>query len=172
MPAERVAMRKVRETLRLKLGVGLSKAIARSLGIALSTVRSTLERVDAAGLSWPLPDDATDTILDEKLYGRTGTKQGHRRRAEPDWTVVHRELKKKHATLAILREEYIAQNPDGYRYSRYGQIYVVAAGVSQGFRQPPRLASQHKSAIFRPTGSSGMPSTTGERVAEAAASGC
>jgi transposase len=33
--------------------------------------------------------------------------------------VIHRELKKKHVTLAILWEEYIAQNPDGYRYSRY-----------------------------------------------------
>jgi DNA-binding NarL/FixJ family response regulator len=49
MPAERVAMRKVRDILRLKLGVGLShKAIARSLGIAPSTVRLTLERAGAA----------------------------------------------------------------------------------------------------------------------------
>ena len=78
MPAERVAMRKVREILRLKLGVGLShKAIARSLAIAPSTVRLTLERAGAAGFSWPLPDDATDAILEETLYGRAGTKQGY-----------------------------------------------------------------------------------------------
>src|ERR1700756_3103124 len=124
MPAERVAMRKVRDILRLKLGVGLShKAIARSLGIAPSTVRLTLERTGAAGFSWPLPDDATDTILEEKLYGRAGTKQGYRHRAEPDWAVIHRELKKKHVTLAILWEEYIAQNPGGYRYSRFCDLY-------------------------------------------------
>jgi len=86
------------EILRLKLGVGLSHAIARSLGIAPSTVRLTLERAGAAGFSWPRPDDATDAILEEKLYGRAGTKQGHRRRAEPDWAVIHRELKKKHVT--------------------------------------------------------------------------
>src|SRR5215471_11058309 len=59
----------------------------------------------------------------EKLYGRAGTKQGYRHRAEPDWAVTNRELKKKHVTLAILWEEYIAQNPGGYRYSRFCDLY-------------------------------------------------
>jgi transposase len=118
MLAESVAMWKVREILRLKLGLGLShKAIALSLGIAPSTVRLTFERTGAAGFSWPLPDDATDAILEERLYGRAGAKQATTR-AEPDWAVIHRELKKKHVTLAILWEEYIAQNPEGCRYSR------------------------------------------------------
>jgi transposase len=109
-------MRKVREILRLKFGAGMPhKAIARSLGIAASTVRTTLERAATTGLSWPLPDNLSDAVLEEKLYGRAGTKQGHRRRAEPDWAMIHRELKRKHVTLAILWEEYIAQHPDGYR---------------------------------------------------------
>jgi hypothetical protein len=44
----------------------------------------TVERVSAAGLTWPLPDDLTDAVLEERLYGRAGTKQGHPRNAEPD----------------------------------------------------------------------------------------
>jgi transposase len=124
MPAERVAMRKVREILRLKFSSGMRhKAIARSLGMAASTVRMTLERAAGAGLSWPLPDDLSDAVLEAKLYGRAGTKQGHRRRAEPDWATIHRELKRKHVTLSILWDEYMAQNPDGYRYSRFCDLY-------------------------------------------------
>jgi transposase len=29
---------------------------------------------------------------------------------------VHREMRRKHVTLSILWEEYIAANPGGYRY--------------------------------------------------------
>jgi len=37
--------------------------------------------------------------------------------------VIHRELKRKHVTLTILWEEYIAAHPDGYRYSRFCELY-------------------------------------------------
>jgi transposase len=50
-------------------------------------------------------------------------KQGLRRHAEPDWALVHRELRRKHVTLSILWEEYIAQHPAGYRYSRFCDLY-------------------------------------------------
>ena len=61
----------------------------------------------------------TDEAQEQQLYGCAGSKQGHRRHAEPDWAGVHRELKRKHVTLSILWEEYIERDPDGYRYSRY-----------------------------------------------------
>src|SRR3954463_11182701 len=69
-----------------------------------------LDTFEAAGLSWPLPDDVTDTVLELRLFAKTGNgnRQGHRRIAEPDWASVHRELKRKHVTLSILWEEYIA----------------------------------------------------------------
>jgi transposase len=124
MPAERLEMRKVREILRLKFGAGLGhKAIGRSLGIAASTVRLTLQRAAEADLIWPLSDELTDAVLEERLYGAAGTKQGHRRQVEPDWATVHRELKRKHVTLSVLWEEYIAAAPDGYRYSRWCDLY-------------------------------------------------
>jgi transposase len=91
--------------------------------VAASTVRATLKRFQATGLSWPLPEELSDTALEAKLFAEVGTKRGHRRLAEPDWATIHRELKRKHVTLAILWDEYIERNPEGYRYSRFCELY-------------------------------------------------
>src|SRR5882724_11181296 len=129
MPAERVCMRRVREIVRLKFAANVSiREIARRMGTAPSTVRATLERFRAAEVTWPLPDEVTDSELEVALYGNAGTRQGHRRHAEPDWAMVHRELKRKHVTLAILWEEYIERHPEGYRYSRFCELYRTWEG--------------------------------------------
>jgi transposase len=121
-------MRRVREVLRLGFA-GISKhEIARRTGLAPSTVRETLARFKAAGLDWPLPAGITDSDLEARLYKSAGTKQGHRRHAEPEWAAIHRELKRKHVTLAILWDEYIEQHPDGYRYSRFCELYRAWEG--------------------------------------------
>src|SRR6201995_1829 len=102
-----------------------SRQVARPVGTAPSTVRLTIRRFEASGLSWPLPDDVTDTVLEARLFAKagSGSRQGQRRLAEPDWAAVHRELKRKHVTLSILWEEYIAGEPGGYRYSRFCELY-------------------------------------------------
>jgi transposase len=124
MPAERVSMRRVREIIRFYFSAGLpAREIARQTGIASSTVRAAIKRFQVAGLDWPLPAAMTDGELEAALYGVRGTRRGQRSRIEPDWAAVHRELKRKHVTLAILWDEYIAQNPDGYRYSWYCHLY-------------------------------------------------
>lgn len=124
MPAERVSMRRVREILRYRFGDGLGhKAISHRVGAAPSTVRETLRRVAAAELSWPLGEDVSDAVLEAALYRAAGIKTGHRRCPEPDWPGVHRELKRKHVTLQIVWDEYIAAHPDGYRYSRFCDLY-------------------------------------------------
>ena len=56
----------------------------------------------------------SDSDLEAALYANHGSKRGHRRHAEPDWPTVHRELKRKHVTLLIVWDEYIAANPGGY----------------------------------------------------------
>ncbi|HUW80148.1 MAG TPA: helix-turn-helix domain-containing protein, partial [Acidocella sp.] len=103
-------MRHVREIVRLGCA-GVSKhQIARRTGVVPSTVRETLKRFAASGLAWPLDDEVTDTVLEARMYRNAGKKQGHRQYAEPDWAWVHRELKRKHVTLTILWDEYIAQH--------------------------------------------------------------
>jgi hypothetical protein len=96
-------MRHVREILRLKYGADMStREIARRVGVAPSTVRTTLERFAGCGLGWPPPDDVTDSLLEERLFRGSGSKQGHRSHAEPDWVALHREMKRKHVTLLVL----------------------------------------------------------------------
>src|SRR6202045_1867389 len=125
MPTERLGMRHVRDVIRLKWAGMPSREIARRVGTAPSTVRLTIRRFEASGLSWPLPDDVTDTVLEARLFAKagSGSRQGQRRLAEPDWAAVHHELKRKHVTLSILWEEYIAGEPGGYRYSRFCELY-------------------------------------------------
>jgi len=136
MPAERIAMRQVRDVLRLNAAGVPGNEIARRVGVAPSTVRLTLKRLAAAGLGWPLPTEMTDAALEAQLFTAVGKKQGHRRRAEPDWAAVHRELKRKHVTLQILWDEYIERHPDGYRYSRFCELYRGwASRISVTMRQ-------------------------------------
>ncbi len=136
MPAERVAMRVVREVLRLTFA-GISKReVARRTGLASSTVRATIARFQSLGLIWPLPETVTDSELEARLYKNAGKKQGHRRSAEPDWAILHREMKRKHVTLSILWDEYIEAHPDGYRYSRFCELYRSWEGkISVTMRQ-------------------------------------
>jgi transposase len=117
-------MRRVREILRLKHECSATdRAIARSLGIARSTVAVTLDRLAAAELCWPLPATLSDRVLEAMLYAGHGSQQGARRKAEPDWAYVHHELRRPGVTLTLLWEEYRQREPDGYGYSRWCELY-------------------------------------------------
>ncbi|WP_234729651.1 helix-turn-helix domain-containing protein [Acidocella facilis] len=55
-------MRQVRKILRL-VWAGISNhQIARRTGVVPATVRATLQRVAASGLSWPLGGDVTEMV--------------------------------------------------------------------------------------------------------------
>jgi transposase len=77
MPMERVAMRQAREIIHLKFSACVpTREIARRLGIAASTVRETLRRLESTGLNWLLPDDMTDGKLETALYHQLGNQTG------------------------------------------------------------------------------------------------
>lgn len=121
MSAERLSMRKVREVIRLKAS-GLSpRQIARSLLIGRTTVGDYLRRAELAGIAWPLPEALDDESLERALFVQ---REDHRSsRTLPDWTLVHKELRRKHVTLALLWEEYKTQHPEGYQYSQFCDLY-------------------------------------------------
>ena len=69
MRAERIAMRQVRDVLRLNAAGVSGNEIARRAGVASSTVRLTLKRFTAAGLGWP-PAELTDAAWKHSSFPR------------------------------------------------------------------------------------------------------
>ncbi len=121
MPAKRLAMRHIKEVLRLKWGQGLSqRQIARSLGISRPAVAEYLQRAEHAGLSWPVPEALDDTTIEQLLFPARPTSS-EQTPVVPDWAYIHRERKRKNVTLFLLWQEYKAAQPGGLQYSWFCQ---------------------------------------------------
>ena len=121
MATKRIKMRKIREILRLKQEKGLShRSIARSLHLGIGTVSEYLAKAKEVGLSWPLPEEMDDAKLEGRLFPRM---QELRDPAMPDFTYIHKELRRTGVTLLLLWVEYASDNPGGYRYSRFCELY-------------------------------------------------
>ena len=123
MPGKRVSMRKTREVLRLYFELKLGqRQVARSANLSQSTVHEYLKRFESSGLSWPLPAGMSEADLEKRLFTVDEVKPGSK--TVPDFARIHEELQRhKHTTLQLLREEYRAVNPDGYRYSQFCHHY-------------------------------------------------
>lgn len=124
MPTERLSMRHIREVLRLHHSVGMSqRAVARSLGLAQGTVSKYLNRARRAGLAWPLPPELDDDVrLENRLYPPPSDLPSDKR-PQPDWALVHRELRRPNVTLMLLWEEYCDANSDCFSYSWFCERY-------------------------------------------------
>jgi transposase len=124
MVAERKSMRNIREVLRLKFESQLKhRQIARSLSMALGTISLYLNRAKEADLQWPLPNDMDDNALERALFPNLlpSTQPGY---VQPDYAVMHHELKHKGVTKQLLWEEYKQIHGDnGLQYSQYCYRY-------------------------------------------------
>jgi transposase len=104
------------------------RAVARSLGLAQGTVSKYLNRTRRAGLTWPLPPELDDDVrLEDRLYPPASDLPSDER-PQPDWAVVHRELRRQSVTLMLLWEEYCDTTSDGFSYSWFCERYKEWAG--------------------------------------------
>ena len=119
--------------------VGMSqRSVARSLGLAQGTVSKYLNRTRRAGLTWPLPLELDDDVrLENRLYPPPSDLPSDDR-PQPDWAVVHRELRRPGVTLMLLWEEYCDTTSDGFSYSWFCERYKEWAG-----RLKPTLRQVH-----------------------------
>ena len=115
MPANRIAMRRIREVLRLKHECALPNArIAAALGIAKGSVANYLAAATGAGLTHSEAQALDDAALNARLHPQ---RYVYPQFAVPDFGEIHRELRRKGVTLQLLWEEYRAQ-AQGVPYSR------------------------------------------------------
>jgi transposase len=130
-------MRRIRELLRLKHENGLStRQLAAALGISKGAIGDYLQRLQAAGLGWPLPEGLDDAALERRLFpGQAPTKAP---RAEPDWAAVDRELRRKGVTRSLLWQEYRTEHPDGYGYTWFCVHFDAWKG-----RRTPTMRQKH-----------------------------
>ena len=117
-------MRKIKEVLRLH-SLGLAqRQIARSCSLGQSTVSEYLKAAETARLPWLEVAGWDDARLAAVLLPRPASRARPSRQPEPDYGSIHTELQQhKHLTLQLVWEEYRVQNPDGYRYSRFCELY-------------------------------------------------
>ena len=135
MAAERLAMRQIREALRLRLACGITsgRAIARSLDCGKSAVSEYLSAAEKAGITtWEQVEKFDESALEQIICPKRllilrapETGRFHvLQKNLPDWSVVHEELRNPDVTLQLLWMEYRAQNPDGYKHTQFNEYYL------------------------------------------------
>jgi transposase len=117
-------VRKIKEVLRLH-ALGLSqRQIARSCSVGQATVSEYLKAAETAGLKWSEIADWDDDRLLQAVTPSRQAASPRKHPPEPDYAALRHELQtNKYVTLQLLWEEYRNQHPDGYRYSRFCDLY-------------------------------------------------
>ena len=113
------------------------RVISQSLGLSQGSVSDYLGRACRAGLTWPVPDALDDARLEALLFPPLPDVPSDQRPV-PDWSAVHRDLRRPNVTLALLWEEYRAATIDGFGYSWFCDLYREWAG-----RLKPTLRQVH-----------------------------
>jgi len=156
-------MRKIRDVLRLGLGLGLpQRAVGRSLGLSQAAVNEYLGRARRAGVGWPLPEGLDDDHLEALLFpppSRLPLEQ----RPVPDWMWVHRELRRPNVTLALLWEEHRATAPDGFGYSWFCDLYREWASRLKPTLRQVHTAGEHLFVDFAGSKMAVMAGASGEQ---------
>jgi len=123
-------MRHIRNVLRHHLEGQLTiRECAAAVGLPKSTVNDIVCSARVAGVDWPTVQTLADEQLEARLYPPTRGRSGPQ--TDPDYAWMHRELKRTGVTLQLLWEEYLRDNPAGYRYTAFCTKYRAWAKTLQ-----------------------------------------
>lgn len=117
-------MRKLREILRLRLHAGLSvRQVRDSLRISIGAIQKVTSAAEQQGIDWSTICTLDDSALAKLIYPKADARVSTRLEL-PEWTTVHKELRKEGVTKHLLWEEYTQQYPNrSYSYPQYCHLY-------------------------------------------------
>jgi len=114
-------MHVLREILRQKLVLGLTnRRVASAVGVSAGKVHSVYSDARSLGIDAAAVEVMTDAELTARLYPKTSPACI---RPQPDCARLHLELRRRAVTLALLHVEYLAEQPEGLRYSAFCERY-------------------------------------------------
>jgi transposase len=114
-------MHVLREILRQKLVLGLTnRRVASAVGVSAGKVHSVYSDARSLGIDAAAVESMTDAQLTDRLYPKMAAACC---RPEPDCPRLHLELRRRAVTLALLHVEYLAEQPEGLRYSAFCERY-------------------------------------------------
>jgi transposase len=126
-----------------------------------TTVGSYLRRAGGANLSWPQAEELDDAALERALFVPKGDERPSR--PGPDYAWVHSELRRKHVTLALLWQEYKAEQPDGYQYTQFCTGYRRWSGTLAVWMRQEHRGGEKLFVDFSGDGIPWIDRPTGER---------
>lgn len=143
MPKERMALRMIKDVIRLKWEAGFAhERIAETLKVSKGVVAKYLALASAAGLDWQTVRDWDEKQLASRLLPRSAEATPY---VQPDWGRIHRELDRKGMTLILLWEEYVAEHPQSrtWRYTQFCEHYkAFARTLKRSMRQHRRAGEK------------------------------
>lgn len=114
-------MPKIQDVLRLHASELSARSIAQSLSISRGSVSNILSRAEAAGVTWPFPEECDEVKLEALLFPKSPGRPS--KSVDPDWDYIYKESRKKEVTLNLLWTEYKKKEPNAYQYSQFCERY-------------------------------------------------
>ena len=126
MVRERVAMRDIKQILKLHFESGMSgNAISQAVGVSRPSVHKCLRAALALGLSPTEVEQLSNADLEQRLKLYKPRSPADAVDDGLDFECIHRELKRPDAkmTLELLWHEYKQKVPGGVSYGHYAKLY-------------------------------------------------
>jgi hypothetical protein len=134
-------VRKIKDVLRLKVEVGLGlRQIARSCAIGLGTAHESLQRAEAAKITWPLGPEWDDDRLEAALFGGP-PRSRPAVLPMPDFADLRRQ-RQQHPHVMCVRRGWSLEIP-----ASHGNVTGFSASARRRNSAGPLLAQRAASSI-------------------------